>query len=170
MGNYRQSIALNPTNPDIKETRNYGNNKYGFAINGEQNFTKDIGCFFRASWNDGNNETWAFTEIDRSVSAGLSMTGMRWKRDHDNIGIAYVTSGLSNPHRDYLKAGGKGFMLGDGKLNYAWEHLTELFYSAEVIKNHFYITGAYQLLVNPGYNQDRAGPVNVFSLRIHTRI
>jgi high affinity Mn2+ porin len=170
MGNYQQSIALNPTNPDIKSTRKYGHTKYGFTLNAEQNFTKDLGGFFRASWNNGKNETWAFTEIDRSISAGLSLTGMRWKRESDNVGLAYVASGISKDHRAYLKAGGKGFMLGDGNLNYALEHLTEFYYSAELVKNQIYLTGAYQLVVNPGYNHDRKGPVNVLSVRLHLNI
>jgi high affinity Mn2+ porin len=170
MGNYRRSIAISPQNPKIEDTRKYGNTKFGFAINAEQNITQNLGGFFRASWNDGNNETWAFTEIDRGISAGLSLTGERWKRENDNIGIAYVTSGISSPHKDYLKAGGKGFMLGDGNLNYAWEHLAELYYSAELVKNSIYLTGAYQLVVNPGYNHDRKGPVNVFSVRLHAKI
>ncbi len=170
MGNYRQSIALSPVNPNITDTRKYGNTKYGFGINAEQNITNDLGCFFRASWNDGNNETWAFTEVDHSISAGFSLTGERWERGNDNIGIAYVTSGISNPHKDYIKAGGKGFLLGDGNLNYSWEHLTELYYSTELVKNHIYLTGVYQFLVNPGYNVDRQGPVNIFSIRLHARI
>lgn len=170
MGNYRQSLALSPQNPDIKVTRAYGHTKYGLGINAEQDITDVLGCFFRASWNDGDNETWAFTEIDRSVSAGLSMTGNYWKRSHDNIGLAYVTSGISRPHRDYLEAGGKGFMLGDGNLNYAWEHLAEIYYSAEIVRDQLFVTGAYQFLLDPGYNLDRKGPVSVFSVRVHTRI
>ena len=170
MGNYQQSIALSPQDPVIENTRKYGNTKYGFGVNAEQNITNYLGCFFRASWNDGNNETWAFTEIDHSISAGLSMTGLRWKRENDNIGIAYVTSGISGSHRAYLKAGGKGFILGDGNLNYAWEHLTELYYSAELVKKYLYLTGAYQFLINPGYNKDRQGPVNILSVRLHARI
>jgi len=38
-----------------------------------------------------------------------------------------VVSGLSAPHRNYLKAGGLGFELGDGNLNYAAENLLELY-------------------------------------------
>lgn len=171
MGNYLQSITLNPAKPNIEETRQYGNLKYGVGINAEQNITNDMGCFLRASWNDGNNETWAFTEIDHSISAGFSMTGQRWKRENDNLGIAYVASGISNPHKEYLRSGVKGFMLGDGNLNYSLEHLTELYYySAELAKDHIYTTGAYQFLVNPDYNRDRQGPVNVFSIRLHARI
>ena len=172
MGNYRQSITSTLTDsvPDITENRMYGRSKYGFGINAEQALASDIGVFFRASWNDGTNETWAFTEIDRSISAGVVWEGKRWKRPADQIGLAYVTSGLSKPHRDYLKAGGSGFILGDGTINYAWEHLTELYYSAALVKDNLYLTGAYQFLVNPGYNRDRKGPVHIFSLRLHLNI
>ena len=118
---------------------------------------------------DGNNETWAFTEVDRSMSVGISSDGYKWKRPMDHVGLAYVSSGLSRPHRTYLKDGGLGFMLGDGNLNYGWDHLAELYYSAEMMKNSIYLTGTYQFIVNPGYNKDR-GPVNVFSVRVHARI
>lgn len=167
MGNYDQSIALNPTAPDITATRSFGHSKYGIALNAEQNFNKDFGGFARASWNDGHNETWVFTEIDRSVSAGVVMNGRKWKRSNDNIGLAYVASGLSKPHRTYLQDGGNGFILGDGNLNYAWEHLIEFYYSAELIKDKMFLSGAYQFVLNPGYNKDRQGPVNVFSVRLH---
>ncbi len=170
MGNYRKSIDLNPINPIIENTRQKGNYKYGFAVNAEQDISKDLGLFFRASWNNGATETWAFTEIDRSVSAGLSWTGQHWKRANDNVGLAFVSSGLSKPHRSYLAAGGKGFILGDGGLNYAPEYLTEAYYSAELVKKYVYLSGTYQLVVNPGYNKDRQGPVSVFSLRLNARI
>jgi high affinity Mn2+ porin len=169
MGNYNESIALNPSQPDIIATRSPGRTKYGFGISADQAISKNTGIFFRAGWNDGNNETWAFTEIDRTVSGGISFTGTKWNRPHDNIGMAFVTSGISLPHRNYLKAGGDGFILGDGNLNYGWEYLTEAYYSLALIKNYFFVTGTYQFLVNPGYNKDR-GPVNIFSLRLHLAI
>jgi len=62
MGNYNQSITLNPTAPDLFVSENNGRIKYGFGINYEQEINKEIGGFLRASWNDGNNETWVFTE------------------------------------------------------------------------------------------------------------
>ncbi len=170
MGNYEQSIELSPQNPNIEDTRKNGRTKYGFGISADQDITEDMGCFLRASWNDGNNETWAFTEIDHGISAGFSMTGKRWKRENDNSGIAYVASGISNPHRQYLKAGGLGFMLGDGNLNYSWEHLIEFYYSVELVREHIYLSGAYQFLLNPAYNRDRRGPVNIFSVRVHAKI
>ncbi len=170
MGIYRKSISIDPTNPIIENTRTFGNHKYGFAVNMEQEISNDLGCFVKASWNDGNNETWMFTEIDHSLSAGISITGQRWKRANDNFGLADVVSGLSKPHREYLKAGGNGFMLGDGNLSYSVEELAEVYYAADIYKGHIFLTGAYQFLLNPGYNKDREGPVNVFSVRLHTNI
>jgi len=79
-----QSIILNPTTPDINVTQKNGNIKYGFVINCVQAFNKDLGILVRASWNDGQNETWMFTEIDRSVSIGFNVTGNRWNRQNDN--------------------------------------------------------------------------------------
>jgi high affinity Mn2+ porin len=67
-----------------------------------------------------------------------------------------------------LKAGGLGFELGDGNLNYAPENLLEFYYSMELIKN-INVSGAYQFIGNPGYNKDR-GPVNIFSIRVHIEI
>lgn len=168
MGNYNQSLVLNPAAPDILATEKQGRTKYGFGINCEQEIIPGMGTFFRASWNDGKNETWVFTEIDRSVSIGISADGNHWNRQNDNLGLAFVLSGLSSPHRNYLKAGGMGFELGDGNLNYALENLIELYYSLAPIKN-IYLSGAYQFINNPGYNKDR-GPVNVFSIRVHLLI
>jgi high affinity Mn2+ porin len=172
MGNYRQSLSGQSDSlpPDITSTRSYGRSKFGFGINAEQAVSRHVGVFLRASWNDGNNETWAFTEIDQSISAGAVWQGTPWKRPNDHLGLAYVASGLSKPHRDYLEAGGMGFILGDGTLNYAWEHLTELYYSAALVKDNLFLSGAYQFLVNPGYNRDRKGPVHIFSLRLHLNI
>ncbi len=165
MGNYNQSMAINPSAPDITATERNGHTKYGFGINSEQSINDNMGIFFRASWNDGKNETFVFTEIDRSVSFGISSDGSKWNRQNDNVGLACVTSGLSEPHRRYLQAGGKGFELGDGNLNYGLEQLAELYYSMELKKN-LYVSGTYQFVLNPGYNKDR-GPVHVFSLRVH---
>jgi high affinity Mn2+ porin len=165
MGNFNQSIELNPLAPDLLTTEKYGHNKYGFGINCEQEINKELGVFLRSSWNDGNNETWIFTEIDHSLSFGISLNGNRWKRQNDNIGLAYVVSGLSTPHLNYLKAGGMGFELGDGNLNYGLEQLTEIYYSMELTK-YLFVSGTYQFILNPGYNKDR-GPVNVFSVRFH---
>jgi high affinity Mn2+ porin len=168
LGNYNESLALSLSAPDITATRKFSRTKLGFGIDAEQAISKDLGTFFRASWNDGNNETWAFTEIDRTVSFGLSANGNRWNRLDDVVGLAHVISGLSTPHINYLKAGGKGFELGDGNLNYGLENLTEFYYSFQMTKN-ISISAAYQHIFNPGYNKDR-GDVNVFSSRLHIQL
>lgn len=168
MGDYRKALGDAPINPNVADTRAYGRNKYGFAFNAEQQLGAYLGAFARASWNDGKHETWCFTEIDHSASAGISLNGQRWKRPDDHFGMAGVVSGLSKPHRDYLQAGGKGFMLGDGSLKYKAEYLMETYYSCALRKHHFYISGAYQLVYNPGYNGDRSGPVHIFSFRLHS--
>ncbi len=166
MGNYNQSISERPVNPDIVSTRQYGRTKYGFGINIEQQLAKGIGLFARASWNDGKNETWAFTEIDRSASAGLSLDGSLWKRMNDVIGIGTVISGLSKQHQNYLSAGGYGFIIGDGQLNYSAEWVTEIYYKANILSETFFVTPNYQFALHPAYNKDR-GPANLIGLRAH---
>ena len=166
MGSYAEALTQKPIKPDVISTRQEGRTKYGFGISSDLKLNDWIGALARLSWSDGNNETWAFTEIDRSVSVGLNFDGKKWHRDYDNIGVAVVASGLSDVHRQYLAAGGNGFELGDGQLNYGIENLSEIYYMLDVWQNKLKLTGVYQFLVNPGYNQSR-GPVSIFSLRLH---
>ncbi|MEP6748418.1 MAG: carbohydrate porin [Bacteroidota bacterium] len=167
MGNYKEAIRqlYQFLTPDVVATRKYSRDKTGFYINAEQNF-KNGGSFIRYSWNDGNNETWAFTEIDRSFSAGLSFNGAAWSRAGDKWGLAYVANGISKPHRTYLKDGGYGFIIGDGHLNYGIENIVEFFYSYHISKLPFFISPDYQFILHPAYNKDR-GPVHIVALRLH---
>jgi high affinity Mn2+ porin len=166
MGEYRTAINQGSP-PDINKTHSK-RIKYGFGLNAEQELANDLGAFSRLSWNDGQSETWAFTEIDLSLSLGLSLKGTRWSRPADFFGMAFVFDGLSNDHRDYLAAGGYGFIIGDGKLNYAPEQVLETFYLLQLRKDVSF-TGDYQFIMNPAYNADR-GPVSVLSLRFHYEI
>lgn len=165
MGSYKDALARNPVNPEVDTLLSYGHRKYGFGINAEQSITNDFGVFAKLSYNDGKTETWFFTEIDRSLSFGGVLKGTSWKRGDDELGLAFVANGISQPHRDYLAAGGYGFIIGDGKLNYGTEMLTEFYYKVHASKN-IAISPGYQFIVNPAYNKDR-GPVSVFSLRLH---
>jgi high affinity Mn2+ porin len=164
MGNYRDSINLSPVNPDITQTETYCL-KYGFGLDFEQELTKNLGCFARAGWNDGATETWAFTEIDRTISLGLSLNGSSWKRPDDICGVALDINGLSQDHKDYLEAGGYGFIIGDGRLSYAPEEVAETYYAWKMC-DHFTFTGDFQFVNNPAYNQDR-GPVSILAVRLH---
>ncbi|MBO0938101.1 carbohydrate porin [Fibrella sp. HMF5335] len=155
-----------PQRPYISNGERYGGVKYGFGLSLEQPIAQNSGLFARASWNDGKTATWAFTEIDQSVSAGAFIAGSRWGRPEDAIGVAGVMNGLSSGHAAFLNAGGTGFMLGDGKLpNYRPEQILEVFYKTRLTHTLF-ITADYQLVGNPGYNGDR-GPVNLFGVRTH---
>ena len=169
MGNYKEAILWgkkNDTIPIITKTRLTGRTKFGYGINVSQELGKNIGMFFRSSWNDGRNETWAFTEIDHSASLGFVIDGKLWKRNEDNIGIAFLINGLSEDHKNYLKAGGYGFIIGDENLNYAPEMIAEFMYLFKLKKYPLQITPDYQFVINPAYNKDR-GPVHVFGARVH---
>ncbi len=165
-GNYDEAIKL--SNPDIIATRKSGRTKTGFELNFDAQLNKTAGLFGRVGWNDGKNETWVFTEIDRTGCFGVSVNGDTWRRTYDNAGLALVVNGISKEHRSYISKGGSGFILGDGNLNYAPESIAELYYSVKPSdKLPLWITGDYQFALNPGYNKDR-GPVNIFSFRVHT--
>ena len=140
--------------------------KHMAALNLEQELTNDLGAFARLSWNDGRTQNWMFTEMDRAVSAGLSLKGARWERAADTMGLAANVGWISKGRQRYLEAGGIGFITGDGRLNYAPEWVTEVYYDARVAPG-LNLALNYQFVVNPAYNADR-GPVNIFGLR--TRI
>ena len=165
MGSYRETLANPSLMEDITLTRRY-RYQYGFALSAEQEITNDLGTFFRASWRDGQEEVWQFTDIDWSISGGFQLQGASWKRSEDIVGIAGIVDGISSAHRDFLAAGGLGPLIGDGKLpHYETEGILEIYYDARITKN-VYLGIDYQFVANPGYNSDR-GPVNIFSSRFH---
>ncbi|TMG74804.1 MAG: carbohydrate porin, partial [Betaproteobacteria bacterium] len=142
--------------PDINAVRTGEQVKRGFGVNFEQAISSDVGVFGRASWADGQTETYAFTEIDGSVSGGLSFNGGTYGRAQDTFGIAFARNRLSAEHRDYLAAGGLGFFIGDGRLNYRPETVVEAFYGLSVAKSAR-VSFDLQRIGNPAYNADR-GP------------
>jgi high affinity Mn2+ porin len=169
-GNYRQALAIEATDPsqdinDVMASIRHVNPKYGFYANLEQQVLKDVGMFARVSWNDGRNEILSFTDIDRSLSGGVSIKGSYWGRDNDTVGIGGAINGLSDSHREFLAAGGLGLLIGDGRLNYSPEQILEAYYAYQVTKG-FTVTADYQFVNNPAYNADR-GPVSIFSCRLH---
>jgi high affinity Mn2+ porin len=170
MATYRSAVALGQAlgqQPTLESVRRDGHTKVGFGLNAEQEITDNVGLFARVSYNDGRNETWAFTEIDHSASLGVVSTGARWHRPGDRLGLAVVANGISPEHQAYLAAGGYGFILGDGALNYGLEKIGELYYSFDLPRYHAAISPDYQLVINPAYNRDRSGPVHVAAVRLH---
>jgi high affinity Mn2+ porin len=169
-GSYREAVDLSAVNPGLTPTDAImlswkGRTKYGYYLNVEQSVTDEIGAFGRWSWNNGKTEISAFTDIDWSLSGGLSINGKSWGRPDDKIGMAGAINGLSADHRDYLAAGGLGILIGDGRLNYRPEQILETFYAMNVVKG-VTLTADYQFMVNPADNADR-GPISFFSARLH---
>jgi high affinity Mn2+ porin len=167
-GNYRESVALaaaSGTIPDITTTRRL-EAKTGYGLSVEQSLSPSVALWGRGMWCDCNVEQYAFTEIDNSLSAGVSIKASLWHRPGDTLAAAFSLNGLSPAHRAYLAAGGLGGFLGDGQLNYTREQNYEVYYSALVYRG-VHLTVDYQRVVNPGYNADRHGPVHMVGGRVH---
>ena len=170
MGSYAEALALAAGGtPDIVADDRPGRTKTGAGLNVEQPLGDggETGLFGRVGWNDGRNEDFVFTEVDRHLSGGLQLAGVHWRRAADRVGIAYVLHGLSSDHRAYLTAGGQGFLLGDGRLRYGQEGIFEGYYRAQV-GPYVQVGPDVQWIHNPGYNRDR-GPAAVVSLRLNVR-
>lgn len=168
MGRFADAITYAQANggaPDVGNVRKE-NIKFGYGINIEQSLRSDIGLFARASWNDGETETYSFTEIENSISVGVAVKGEGWGRAKDTFGFAVAQNGLNKDHREYLSLGGLGAFIGDGQLNYRPERIIEAYYNINLYKTTALMVG-YQRITNPAYNADR-GPVNFGTLRIHT--
>jgi high affinity Mn2+ porin len=151
---------------DVIYGTQYGGKKFGMGIGADQQLSQRLNAFFRLGWNDGKTATWAFAEIDNSMSAGIRFYGIGKGRLTDNIGLAFVSNGISSGHREFFNIGGYGFMLGDGKLpNYSRENIAELFYQVKLFQQ-LYATLDYQFVANPAYNRDR-GPVSLLAARVH---
>jgi len=172
MGNYSRALSAangGPpgTAPNVDATALQGAVKYGFGLLVQQEFGPASG-FFRAGWNDGQTQTFCFTSIDRSLSAGGQLSGEVWGRPGDVVGLGLAASGLSAPHEDYLAAGGTEFQLGDGKLTYGWEVVAEAFYSFQPVK-YLQVSADVQAVFNPGMNSAR-GPLVVAGIRLHAHL
>ena len=165
MGNYRDALE----NPDLSgalvASRAY-RSKVGLGMSWDQALTGDLGAFVRLSWDDGRTESFAYTEVDRSAAAGLSLAGGGWGRKDDTLAVAGVVNAIAPDHRAYLAAGGlQGLILGDGALDYGPEEILEAYYSVQAAK-WLSISPDFQYVANPGYNRAR-GPVPIYALRVH---
>ncbi|HUA98386.1 MAG TPA: carbohydrate porin [Terracidiphilus sp.] len=160
-----QFLAGKTPVPDISAHPLQVTTKYGFGVNVEQGLSASVTAYGRFGWNDGKTESWSFTEIDQTFSAGVGILGSLWKRSNDHAGIAFASNGISSVHAHYLELGGLGFVLGDAGLTYGRENLMETYYTAHVWRG-LYLAPDLQFIVNPGYNRAR-GPVLVTSFRTH---
>jgi high affinity Mn2+ porin len=169
MGRFDDALNLaeaTETTPDTSLVRRYAS-RGGIGLSVEQQVSADLGVFARAGWADGNIEPYEFTDADRTVAAGLSLSGQRWGRPNDTFGFAGVVNGISAIHAAYLDAGGLGILVGDGQLPHPGpEQIVEAYYSIPI--GSWFATLDYQFVMNPGYNRDR-GPVSILGTRLHAQ-
>jgi len=152
---------------NIAAVRQY-RSRLGISLGLEQPLTTDLGVFARVGKAQGNVEAYEFTDIDRSVSAGVSLKGARWGRTQDTVGFVAIRNGISAEREQYLNAGGLGILVGDGQLpRPGSEQIGETYYSLGVLSVAT-LSLDYQWIKNPGYNTDR-GPVSVFAVRVHAQ-
>jgi high affinity Mn2+ porin len=151
--------------PDITAHPLQTTTKYGLGVNVEQPLTDWLGVFARWGWNEGQHESYAYTEVDETEHVGAGAQGSKWGRKLDRAGLAFVSNGISHNHQQYLALGGLGFILGDGKLKYGRENILEGYYTLHLWRGVF-TSLDLQHVNNPGYNRDR-GPVFAAALRLH---
>jgi len=169
MGSYREAVrayvAGQDAFPNILAHEHFGALKYGFGYNTQQEITENLRIFGRFGWNEGQHESFAYTEVDQTVEAGGDYFMRRFGRNEDRVGIAMVSNAIKRDHQRYLALGGLGFLLGDGGLNYGRENIIESYYTRHAWHGLFYSVDV-QHIGDPGYNRDR-GPAWVGSVRTH---
>ena len=164
MGSYDHAVALGaPVDTALVRRMT---TKQGFAINAEQALAEHLSAFARYSRNDGRTEAYDFTDINRSLSLGLSLNGAPWAQPEHTLGVALAVNSLSAPARRYFAAGGLGILVGDGRLgHYASEQIAEAYYAMRLAPG-LSATLDLQHLQHPGYNAER-GPATVVGARLH---
>ncbi len=168
LGSYQDAIALAQTTGGpattvpVRQFRSRG----GVSMNAEQEITSDLGLFMRAGLANGDIEPDVYTDIDRTVAAGLQLKGTQWGRPDDTVGLAGIVNGISAAHEAYLNAGGIGIEVGDGMLPHpGLEQIIETYYEFPVYD--WKATLDYQFIANPSYNRDR-GPVSLIAFRLYS--
>jgi high affinity Mn2+ porin len=172
MGNFKdavnraQSTGLN-ANDALAAVRHY-QSKPGVSLNLAQQVSDAVGVFVRAGWADGDVEPWDFSDIDQTVSGGVSVNGKEWGRPDDTIGAAGVVNFITKSHQEWLNAGGTGILIGDGQLpKYKPEKVIETYYSYAVMPA-VKLTFDVQVVADPAYNAQR-GPVAIWGGRAHAK-
>lgn len=170
MGVYADALAIakqRGTTPSISADDMDGRVKQGYGINLEQPLADDgeTGLFLRYGWDDGKTESFAYVEADQQLSFGGQLSGVHWGRGEDRVGLGLSYEALAGGHRAYLAAGGCGFSLCDGGLDYGYERVLETYYRAQ-FGRYVQFGPDFQFIQDPGYNRAR-GPVRVVGLRLH---
>ena len=168
MGDYNDAVTLAGATHALPDTAlvRAPADKPGAALNLQQQISDSLGAFLRASLDDGSKEAYEFTEINRSLAAGLALKGASWGRGDDTVGAGFVINGMSKSAQNYFADGGLGILIGDGRLaHYGSEDIFETYYRASLL-GWLSADLDYQFIANPAYNRDR-GPVSVIGAQLH---
>ena len=169
-GKFRDALNLSQAtgmdaNDALAAVRRYRSSP-GASLNLEQQVSDSVGIFARAGFADGAVEPWDFTDVDRSVSGGVSLRGTSWGRPDDTVGVAGVLNGITKTHQEWLNVGGTGILVGDGQLpKYGPEKIIETYYSFAVMPA-VKLSADYQFIADPAYDAQR-GPVSILAGRAH---
>ena len=168
MGRYSEATAIARQTgmpADIAAVRR-AHNRGGLSLNLEQQIIEGLGVFAKAGWSQGAFEAFEFTDINKTVALGLSVTGSRWQRADDTVGVAVAVNDASGEAKRFFAAGGLGILVGDGQLRHSGsEVIVETYYSLAVFK-FAKLSLDYQFVSHPAYNRDRE-PVSIVGLRAH---
>lgn len=168
MGRFADAIsvaAMTGEPADITAVRRT-RSRAGISFNVEQQISRTASIFAKGGVSNGNIEPFEFTDVDRTFSGGVTISGKGWGRPGDTIGMAGVINGITGVHQRFLNAGGLGILIGDGQLPHPGpEQIVEAYYDFAAIRQiHVSVDG--QLINHPAYNRDR-GPVPVGAVRLH---
>jgi len=170
MGLFSDAIALAEATGAPANTANVRryHSRPGLSANLEQQISSDVGLFVRAGWADGDVEPFDYSDIDRTLAGGLSVSGRRWGRPNDSMAIGAALNQISRIHQAYLADGGLGILVGDGRLPHPEpESIVESYYDIALPASvHLTLDG--QGVFNPAYNRDR-GPAAVLAARLHVQ-
>ena len=170
MGRFEDAIrlALQTGEPaDIAAVRQM-RDRAGVSFNLEQQLGKSLAMFIKGGLTNGNIEPYEFSDVDRTVAAGMTVKGTGWGRSGDTVGLAGVVNGISRIHQQFLDAGGLGILVGDGRLPHPGdEYIAEAYYDFALAKP-LHLSIDAQFVDHPGYNRDR-GPVPIGGLRLHAQ-
>jgi high affinity Mn2+ porin len=168
LGTYLDAISVGEatgTTPSTHAVASF-RTKNGWGLDLEQQLAPDLGLFARASVGTGTVEEVDFTDIDQSVSAGLSLAGARWGRPDDTVALGGAINRISHQGKLYFAAGGLGGIIGDGRLPSSGpEQILETYYRVAVTSLAQFAFD-YQFIKNPAYATKR-GPVSIFTLQVH---
>ena len=170
MGAFDDAVRLSQATgqpADIVAVRRY-RSRDGVSVNLEQEVAEGVGLFARGGVAGGDVEPYEFSDIDRTMAAGVSLKGARWGRPHDTWGLAAVVNEISRAHERFLAAGGAGILVGDGRLPHPGaEQIIETYYDVAAY-GPAHVSLDYQFADHPAYNRDR-GPVSFVAARLHAQ-